>query len=335
MMARLLIAAGLCAALAVGAAAQPRPAAPTILQVAPVSSAEEQDGSRERPFDSLQAALARARPGDRVHIARGRYRGPVHTVRSGTRGRPIVVRGERGAVILGDGTGRLVTIRHDHIELRGLTMRHADKIVWIEGARGVRLVGNFIGAAGGECVRVRADAHANGIIGNRIRDCGRRGFDAAEGRKNGEGVYIGTAPEQLDADETDRTGGNVVRGNRIAARAECVDVKEGSAFNLIRANHCTGSRDRDSGGISARGLNTVIVSNVVEGNAGAGIRLGGDEGDDGILSWVVGNRIRGNGGYGLKVMRWPQYVCGNLLAENAAGPAGGIHSDRVDITCRR
>lgn len=318
-----------------GAGGQPEAPTREVFRVAPVSPASDQDGSAAHPFGSLQRALEAAGPGDLVRIARGRYRGPVESVRSGTRDRPIVVRGAPGATIVGDGTGRLVEITHDHIHVRGLTLRRAEKIVWIEGARGVRLIDNDISGAGGECVRVRADSRANGIIANRIGDCGRRGFDASRGRKNGEGVYIGTAPEQLDDGEVDRSGANVVRANRISPRAECVDVKEGSALNLIRDNRCTGGDDEDSGGISARGLHTIITGNVITGNAGAGIRLGGDEDADGIRAWVVGNRIHGNGGYGLKVMRWPQFICGNRIARNAEGPVGGDHGDEVDLTCHR
>lgn len=328
-----LLLAGLLAMPAV--AAPQGPDAPSVLRVAPVPVAADQDGSAARPFGSPQAALDEARPGDVIAIAPGRYRGPIDSVRAGSAARPIVMRGAPGAVISGDGGGRLVEITHDHIHLRGLTLRRAEKLVWIEGARGVRLIGNVIAGAGGECVRVRAGAHANGIIGNRISDCGRRGFDASEGRKNGEGIYLGTAPEQLDDGEVDRTGGNIVRGNRISARAECVDVKERSAFNLIRANRCTGSRDRDSGGISARGPHTIITGNVIAGNAGAGIRLGGDEERDGIRAWVVGNRIHANAGYGLKVMRWPQFICANRVIDNAEGAVGGDHAAEVDLSCLR
>ena len=56
---------------------------------------------------------------------------------------------------------------------------------------------------------------------NVVRRCsftrmGRSGFDAADGKKNGEGVYIGTAPEQRSKNVPphlpDQCRGNIVEG---------------------------------------------------------------------------------------------------------------------------
>ena len=59
------------------------------------------------------------------------------------------------------------------------------------------------------------------------------------------------------------------------------------------------------------------------GEAGAGIRLGGDTPRDGLGNTVVDNTLTGNGGYGIKMEREPQReVSGNTLSGNRLGPTG-------------
>lgn len=163
---------------------------------------------------------------------------------------------------------------------------------------------------------------------NRIRRCGRTDFELPDD-KNGEGIYIGTAPEQLDENPTsvpDRSDHNRVEGNRITTPAEYVDVKEAAARTLIVDNVCRGVRDPETGGISSRGNGNRIVRNLVTRSAGAGIRFGGDESRDGIRNVVVANVLRNNDGYGVKIMRTPQRkVCGNQLARNGLGRTNDGH----------
>lgn len=140
--------------------------------------------------------------------------------------------------------------------------------------------------------------------------------DLARGAKNGEAIYIGTAPEQSGG-RPDRSNGNRVRHNRIAATAECVDVKEAALRNLVERNRCSGSDDPDGAGLSSRGDHTTFRYNVSTRHAGAGIRLGGDRRTQGVRNNVVGNTLTDNAGYGLKVMRRPQgRIAGNTFARN-------------------
>ena len=80
--------------------------------------------------------------------------------------------------------------------LQSLELSDANILVWVQGARGVRLLGNRLHDAGGECVRLKGHAQANEVASNVIARCGRVRFDLARGAKNGEAIYIGTAPEQ-------------------------------------------------------------------------------------------------------------------------------------------
>ena len=84
--------------------------------------------------------------------------------------------------------------------------------------------------------------------------CGISDFEFNDGSKNGEGVYIGTAPEQLKDGKNptakiDRSNNNWVHHNQFNTQGnECVDIKEGSSFNLIENNRRTGQKDINSGG---------------------------------------------------------------------------------------
>ena len=68
--------------------------------------------------------------------------------------------------------------------------------MWLQGAHGVVLRNNEIHHLGGECVRLKYFSSGNVVERNSIHDCGLDDFVLNPGGKNGEGIYIGTAPEQ-------------------------------------------------------------------------------------------------------------------------------------------
>lgn len=281
------------------------------------------DGTAEDPYGSIQHALERAEPGDTVQVGPGTYDETIRSVQSGSPGQPITVIGDNAAIVGNDDVNHLVTITHDHIVLRDLELRDASTLVYVSGASNVRILDNDILDAQGECVRIKYKSVDNEVAGNDITDCGTEDFDLDDDEKNGEGVYIGTAPEQLDdnpTDEPDESNANHVHGNRIEVPAECVDVKEYARANLIENNECSGSQDPDGGGFSSRGVGTVLRGNRSTGNAGAGIRLGGDTDRDGTDSVVRDNVLTDNGGYGLRVAAEPQrLLCGNEISGNDEG----------------
>jgi hypothetical protein len=181
----------------------------------------------------------------------------------------------------------------------------------------------------GECVRLRYFAVGNEISHTTIANCGRKDFVFGGDGKNGEGIYVGTAPEQRGngvnaTDEVDGSSRNWIHDNEIDTRAdECVDIKEGSTANVVENNSCTGQRDPDSGGLDARGSGNVFRLNRVFGNVGPGIRLGGDDPDDGIHNDVYDNTIRDNESGGVKFIRVPQgRICGNSMFGNGRDTVG-------------
>jgi hypothetical protein len=176
---------------------------------------------------------------------------------------------------------------------------------------------------GGECIRIKYRSRENEVAHNLVGPCGLVNFDVAAGRKNGEGVYLGTAPEQLyknPTPEPDNSGANRVHDNLITAAAECVDVKEASEGNVVERNACSGGLDPDGSGLGSRGNRTVFRFNVVTDQVGKGVRLGGDTPDQGVLNDVYGNALLRTGSYAVGAMRMPQgRVCGNTVGDNARG----------------
>ncbi len=282
------------------------------------------DGTRSRPYASIDEALVRAQPGDQVLVASGEYP-PFASVRSGTADAPIRITGE-DARIVGAGDGRVIEVTHSYTTLEGLDISEGDVLVRLVGTQGVRLLDNFLHGAGSECVRLRDGASNSEIVGNRIERCGMRDFNLDADRKNGEGVYIGVAPEQLgdDPGASAVAQGNRVADNDISVPGECVDVKEGAVGTQVVANRCTGGEDPEGAGFSSRADGSTFRENVSTGHAGAGIRLGGDDPGQGVGNVVVGNRLSGNAGYGLKVERLPQgEICGNEVSGNDEGITNG------------
>jgi hypothetical protein len=284
------------------------------------------DGSPAAPFSDPSAALAVAGPGDTIDVGPGRYPGRISTVRPGMAGAPIRLVGQSGAHLYADGSGRLLTIRHDHIVVEGFELSSANIIVVITTATGVVLDRNWIHGARSECVRLRYFASANTVVHNAIRECGLDHHGA-----NGEAIYVGTAPEKRHENPTadaDASTGNLIWGNDIVVWGECVDVKEDADATQVIENWCRGGQYANGAGLSSRARGTVFINNWSTDHLGSGLQLAGDRPGDGSGSTITGNVLTGNAGYGLKVVEGAgpqQRMCGNILTGNgrgAATPAG-------------
>ncbi|HEX5867268.1 MAG TPA: DUF1565 domain-containing protein [Beijerinckiaceae bacterium] len=326
------------------AAASPLSAA--TFHISPAGS-DDAAGSAAAPWRSIQRGLAAAEPGDVVALAPGRYLQDVRSVRAGNPGQPIVMRGPREAVVSGAGAPRMVEINHGHIELRGFTLdgHHAaeqrpdsyrDKLLYVIGTRprdgveGLKVIGMAFRNGGGECIRLRYFAQNNEIAHSTFEGCGVHDFQFRKSGKNGEAIYIGTAPEQLgdrgapDA-SPDQSNGNWIHHNTFDTRGnECVDIKEASSKNVVEHNRCTGQLDKNSGGLGSRGSGNVFRYNLVYGNRGAGIRVGGDGERDGIDNDIYGNTFRDNAMGPIRAQRGPQgKVCENVAERNGEAPESG------------
>ncbi len=320
--------------------------------VSPAGKTGASGTSDQEPLASIQEALDRAQPGDTINLADGDYRENLRSVRSGTKKAPVTIRGTQRAIIYGDTTSRnrIFEINHDYLVLDGFQINghngtgekkddYKDKLIYAigtkdgDGVEGLKITNMLIQNAGGECVRLRYFAVSNEISHSTIRNCGVYDFKFDGGGKNGEGVYIGTAPEQRadgknPNDRVDVSRDNWIHHNTFDTQGnECVDIKEGSRDNLVEYNTCTGQKDSKSGGLDARGDYNIFRNNTIENNKGAGVRLGGDSKEDGIHNEVYDNVIRGNANGGIKVQRLPQdKLCGNRFENNGDADISGSNT---------
>jgi hypothetical protein len=309
------------------------------------------------PQKNIQAALNDAKPGDVIDLAAGVYLQDIKTVRDGRPGQPIIIRGPADAVIKGAGAGRVIEINHDYIEVHGFTIdgRHAseervesyrDKLIYVvgtgpsENVEGFRAIGMRLRNAGGECLRLRYSTQRSEIAHSTFERCGIYDFVFNDDRKlkpkNGGGVYIGTAIEQIGDwgvpdGRPDNSNENWIHHNTFDTQSnQCVEIKEGSSLNIVEHNRCTGQRDRHEAGLGSRGNRNIFRYNVVYGNRGAGIRVGGHGQRDGIHNDIYGNEVRDNEAGGIKVQRMPQgIVCGNTSRNNKGGAAVGDYDNDI------
>lgn len=306
-----------------------------------------------RPEDAngIQKAVDAALPGDTIELLPGEYYQDVITKKDGLPDQPITIYGPKSSIVRGAGNSRIFEINHSYITLDGFTVdgrfraaaeksAYRDKLIYITGVvpekvlSHIKIVNLDIKNAGGECVRLRYLIQNSEIAYNSILTCGVSDFEFNDGGKNGEGIYIGTAPEQLKdgknpTAKVDHSDNNWIHHNVFDTQGnECVDIKEGSSFNLIENNQCTGQKDVNSGGMDSRGNDNIFRYNEIYDNLGAGVRLGGDNNNEGINNQVYGNKIINNQSGGISFQRLPQgQICGNEMRDNAKGDSVGSYGD--------
>ena len=296
--------------------------------------------------NELQLALDALKPGDTLLLGAGTFTIPdkLQTKVSGTETDPIVIRGvspeKTKLVPKKKYSGRMFSLYHDHYVIENLQLNGGDILFWVFGAHSNIIQNNLFTNAGGECFRMRYKSSLNKIQHNTITNCGVEGFDLSKNSKNGEAIYMGTAPEQQSKNarefyprtsnkkgtsEKDTTSFNLVYNNRINTTNECVDLKENSHSNNVVGNICTGNLDGNSGGLGSRGSGNIFRNNVVTDVVGAGIRVGGDSSKDGINNIIINNVFKRTGHAAVKDMRSPQkLVCGNTIAENLKPSQTGL-----------
>ncbi len=312
------------------------------------------------PLATIQHALALVRAGDTIHLAPGDYFENLTSVNSGRAGAPITIMGPADAILHGAGQASAAFYLTDnYYTLTGFTIDglfgdpntkegYTQKLLYVqgkgnkEGVTGLRVLGMRFQNAGGECVRLRYFAHQNEIAYSSFHICGLLDFVFGEGGKNGEGIYVGTAPDQLEdgknpTADPDESSNNWIHHNQMDTQGnECVEIKEGGHNNLIEYNLCTGQLDPASAGIGARGSNNIIRYNTIYDNVGAGIRLGGhllDGRQYGIDNEVYGNYLFGNVAGGVKIIVEPQSrICSNRLERNQGKQVFGEGSEAYDPT---
>src|SRR5258706_4306684 len=208
-----LLAAGLLAVLLVPLAVRSSHAAAQVYYVSPTGSDSNSGDAATTPLKTIQKAVDLAQPGDVISLAPGAYLQDILSRRAGNADAPITIKGPASAVVMGGGHARIFEINHDYITLDGFTLDglwgdpnsasgYRDKLLYVlgvaplDGVSGLRVLNMTFKNAGGECLRLRYFAQHNEISGSTFVGCGVHDFRFGAGGKNGEAVYIGTAPEQ-------------------------------------------------------------------------------------------------------------------------------------------
>ena len=267
------------------------------------------------------------------------------------------------------GTGRIFNINHSHITLDGFTIdgqeqltgtpfptdfRQIDafkssvqdrvedgRLIYIGSAdaardlTGITISNMFLNGAGGECVRLRNNAHDNTIIDSVIQYCGMYGKGGDEDRTeyhNGEGVYIGTSPKSEDQPmhADDASANNVVTRNVIRTfGSECFNVKENAHGNVLEGNVCSAnaeSTEFQGSNVELRGYDNVVRDNEISDSAGFNLKIqtDGEEYDRGG-NVIENNRLSNSAAEAFKIKSEAQQgrMCGNEFS-------AGVLVDGVD-----
>ncbi len=234
------------------------------------------------------------------------------------------------------GSGRIVSVNHSYYRFEGFTIdgqeqladvalptdlaavdafknsvqpRVSDSRLIYVGAdentrdlTGITITNMFLSGAGGECVRLRNNAHDNAVTDSVIQYCGMFGKGDDDDRTayhNGEGVYIGTSPNSGDQPmaENDGSSNNIVARNIIRTfGSECFNVKENAHDNLFEGNSCsdnTESVEFSGSNIELRGYNNVIRNNEISNSAGFGLKIASEDQYDKGGNSFENNRLLG------------------------------------------
>lgn len=330
----------------------------SMIYVDPTKGNDQNSGSETAPLKTIQEAVDRAQPGNSIILAAGTYLQDIVSRRDGLPDSPITIKGPPTAIVKGGGSSHIIEINHNYITLDGFTidglygdpnkaLGYRNKLIYaigkeaMSGVTGLRILNMTLQNSGGEAIRLRYFAQNNEVAYCTISNCGIYDFKFNFGADNGEGIYIGTAPNQRGdgknpTADPDQSNNNWIHHNIIDTQgAECVDMKEGSSGNIVEYNTCTGQKVSNTAGLQSRGNGNIIRMNKVYGNVGAGVRLGGETQTDGIKNDVYGNDIHDNQAGGIKFMSAPQgRICSNIMSNNAGGNSVGSYGSRFNPATR-
>jgi len=195
---------------------------------------------------------------------------------------------------------------------------------------GVTIKNMFLNGGGGECVRLRNNAHGNTITDSVVQYCGMYGKGGSDEDRtefhNGEGIYIGTSPKSDDQPmyENDSSSNNTITNNLIRTfGSECLNVKENAHDNLFEGNVCSDnaeSIDFDGSNVELRGFQNIVRGNVISDSAGYNVKIQSDEDEyDKGGNSIENNRISAAAAEPLKIKSSAVQgqICGNVLQSTA------------------
>ncbi|CAM9171617.1 unnamed protein product [Scytosiphon promiscuus] len=320
----------------------------------------------------LQSALDKVKAGDTLRLAPGEYWETVTTKVEGRADAYITIEGESyGAVLKGDSSidndDRVMNIQHSYYRLDRFTIdgkhsdkNYVDKCLYVQQSRdndkiageiefnghkfrssinGLVLSNMDIMNCGGECVRMRYFITYSQVYNNRISNCGAHDYVMDGKSKNGEGIYLGTSSNQWEdgknpSPEDESSYNHFFKNHFNTQGNEGIDIKEGSKFNIVEENYCTGQKDPESACLDARGDSNIFRFNTCENNKGAGIRIGGHKIDGhqfGQMNEVYDNLLENNDYAGIKITMEPQgAVCSNKIVGSKEAIKGSSFAEKLN-----
>jgi hypothetical protein len=205
---------------------------------------------------------------------------------------------------------------------------------------GTVITNMFLTGAGGECIRMRNFTSDSKVTHSLIYRCGFVAKNKGYRYHNGEGVYIGTSPKSTDQPyhKNDGSNNNLIQNNVIQTfAAECVDIKENAAGNIIDSNQCLYGLGPDTVNeaiLEVRGKRNQITNNTIQHSWGYGVKLWSDTAASGGGNIVAGNRFSDINSDVVTVKRQsqPTEICQNSYAGGTPTVVGRT-SAIIDKNC--
>lgn len=162
--------------------------------------------------------LHKVQPGDTCYLEKGDYLHDGLTVTHGTAEQPITITGDSSACIKGSNTqDRAFQVAHDYYILDGICFdgdhdgEYVATAVYVLGedmkttkngvtssVTGLQMLNLEIRNFGSECIHFRYYVTHAEVYGCTIQNCGVDDFVNGGGAKVGEGLYMGTALDQIN-----------------------------------------------------------------------------------------------------------------------------------------
>jgi len=288
------------------------------------SAPPDGDGSAERPFQSIQAALDQAGPGVRVLVAPGRYTAGIRIPkeRSGTRGAWLVLQSAvtHGALLEAPGETATVHIDAAFVELHGFEVINASKEACIGGeGDDLRIIENFAHDCGGGGIALSRGANYH-VEGNLVaRTAYRNQWQMS-------GISIYQAPGDSCSQWCNVIRRNVSFGNDN--RVPTWGNGEPTDGNGIILDDFANTQLKSRHG-AYRGR-TLVEHNLAYGNGGSGIRITLSDGITVRYNTTFRNHLREDSGtWRGEIMN--VYGRDNVIARNVAVADFAAHRHNASL----
>lgn len=223
----------------------------------------------------LQNALDNANPGDVINMKDATYKGSFEAKANGKDGKPITLKGGRGAKITSGNDKYGFHLTGDYWVLDGFTVEKSGKGIVLDGASNNVLNNLNVNHVNDEAVHFRYNSCDNVIQNSEISYTG-----LGEGRAGyGEGVYIGSAFNHWENNQPDKSNRNKVIKNKFGPgiTAESVDIKEGTEGGLVQENVFNGEGMKNENSadswVDCKGKNYKIIKNTGTSSIAEGFQV--------------------------------------------------------------